>query len=331
MEANERCQICLNTIGSLRLQTREMLFGTEEIFTYAECLTCGSLTLCDPPAEMSRFYPSDYYSFQEPTVRALPTRLRLAARRLRSNLIMGGFDTRPVEAVFRGRSPRRTEEFLDWSVWFRGFRTNSRILDVGAGNGSLLLELQQLGFTDLQGFDPYIERDISYPDGVRVSRTLLPEQPPFDLIMLHHTFEHMPNPLDSLRMLAGLLSPAGTILLRMPVGGSYAYRRYRGHWVGLDPPRHLHVLTPRGVDIVAKAAGLEVVSVVYDSTSFQFWASEQYCRKVALMDPRSYSIDPGASIFSAGDIDRYKAQASALNRTADGDTAGFFLKFANDA
>ena len=44
-----------------RLRVREMMFGTREVFTYGECANCGSLTLLDPPEDLSRFYDHDTY------------------------------------------------------------------------------------------------------------------------------------------------------------------------------------------------------------------------------------------------------------------------------
>lgn len=42
---------------------REMMFGTKEGFEYDRCPDCGSFEIANPPADLGRFYPSNYYSF----------------------------------------------------------------------------------------------------------------------------------------------------------------------------------------------------------------------------------------------------------------------------
>jgi SAM-dependent methyltransferase len=47
---------------------------------------------------------------------------------------------------------------------------DSRILDVGCGNGFLLYDLMQAGFTALRGVDPYIEKSIEYENNLAVRK-----------------------------------------------------------------------------------------------------------------------------------------------------------------
>src|SRR6185503_2630804 len=99
---------------------------------------------------------------------------------------------------------------------------DSRILDVGCGAGGLLLKLQREGFRSLLGADPFIQADIDYGNGVRVlKRTADNVDGQFDFVMLHHSFEHMPDPAASLRILAHKLAPKGTLLIRVPVADSH--------------------------------------------------------------------------------------------------------------
>ena len=57
--------------------------------------------------------------------------------------------------------------------------------------------LNGLGFTNLTGIDPFLESDIYYPNGVKVLRKGISElEGTYKVIMLHHSFEHMSEPLD---------------------------------------------------------------------------------------------------------------------------------------
>src|SRR6185503_4644963 len=108
---------------------------------------------------------------------------------------------------------------------------DSRILDVGCGAGGLLLKLQREGFRSLLGADPFIQADIDYGNGVKILKRgvdALEEQ--YDFIMLHHSFEHVPDPAAVLGKLALRLAPGRTLLVRVPVADSHARRTYGIHW-----------------------------------------------------------------------------------------------------
>jgi len=78
--------------------------------------------------------------------------------------------------------------------------------------------------------------------------------------------------------------------------------------------------------ILAHNSGLEVEGIIYDSSEFQFWGSEQYLRGISLISPVSYSKDPCRSIFSWKRIMKYKRLANDLNQKRQGDQVAFLLK-----
>ena len=58
------CKICGNSVGNTLYTVREMMFGTREEFEYLECAQCGCVQLWNVPADLSPYYPPDYYSFE---------------------------------------------------------------------------------------------------------------------------------------------------------------------------------------------------------------------------------------------------------------------------
>jgi SAM-dependent methyltransferase len=303
-----------------------MMFGTREEFSYLECRSCGCLQLQNVPDDFAPYYPKSYYSFQNPHAPPLPPRHKLAYRELRSLLLLRGVDLRNIDASLRRKPIEPTSEWLHWSVWLRGLSTRSSILDVGCGNGQLLLDRQRQGFRKLTGLDPYIAEDLRHGDALSIRRELPPHSGPFDFIMLNHSLEHMSGHVDALLSLRKLLSTRGRILIRIPVADSYAFRHYGRYWVALDAPRHQYIHTVASLKLTAERAGLSVTSVRYDSLSFQFWGSEQYRRGIPLMDERSYGINAGGSVFSDDEIGEYKERARLLNSQGEGDSAGFLLE-----
>jgi SAM-dependent methyltransferase len=202
----------------------------------------------------------------------------------------------------------------------------SRILDVGCGNGAALSSLSQLGFEDLWGIDQYIPNDITYSTRIRVLKKSIHElDQKFDIVTFHHSFEHMADPLDVLRSVHRVLSDEGLCLIRIPVATSYAWEHYGVHWVQVDAPRHLFLHSVKSMEILAAQAGLDVAEIVWDSTEFQFWGSEQYVRDIPLMDDASYLNQPAKSVFSAQEIQNFRTQATELNTLRRGDQAAFFL------
>ena len=172
------------------------------------------------------------------------------------------------------------------SVSRLGVSKQARLLDIGCGSGQLLLDLQGLGFSDLTGVDPFIEKDLLFEDGLRVLKKHLADLTGrYDLIMLHHSFEHMDQPAEVMRTIARLLSPKGYVILRVPVAGSLAWRRFGVNWFGLDAPRHLFLHTLQSIEILAKQAGLEVLDVIHETDERMFAACEAYENNLAVTDP----------------------------------------------
>ena len=320
MVEHEVCEVCSNSDGNVTHVAREMMFGFRDQFEYLECGRCGCLQLKNVPPNLSRYYPSDYYSFSQ-TTPPPAGRIGTTLRRMRSELTLRG-TPRLARLVFR------QEAEPVWLSWLRGHvTTRSRILDVGCGAGHLLLELRKQGFRSLTGADAFIPDTIRYANGVTIQKRRLEElSGTFDFIMLHHSFEHMPRPLEVLEQIFQLLARGGTVLLRIPLADSLAWRTYGTDWVQLDPPRHLFLHTKTSIGVLASRSGFTITAVRHDGSAFQFWGSELYARDIPLRSPRSYAENPAASIFSPAQIADFDHRAGELNKVGEGDQAGFVLR-----
>lgn len=316
------CVICGNDRDNRLLRIKEMNFGSGVEYTYLECSKCGCLQIQDPPPD-DVAYPNQYFSFQKPhegEIDAL-SNLRLCLRKLNARwcLDSGNVIGRLLRII-------RGEHYL--FKWFRmaNVTLHSDILDVGCGTGTLLLYLRSIGFTSLVGVDPLIMGDIYYPNGVKIyKRSIYDLSDTFDFIMLNHSLEHMADHISGLIHLEKLLKPGGYILIRTPIASSYAYRKYSTRWAQLDAPRHRVIHTLYSMHILAKRARLKVAWIEYDSTAFQFIASEQFCLDIATMDANSYYVCPERSVISERQAKKYTKLARFLNEVNDGDSACFLL------
>jgi len=316
------CRICGNAEGNAAYFPKEMMFGWRDEFEYLECARCGCLQIAEIPADLAKYYPGDdYYAYKPPKEKHNPAWM-LALRHQRTRHFLG--EPNLAGALVAALSKR--SEHFDWFRG-RGVRLDSRILDVGCGAGRLLMKLQREGFTSLAGADPFIAEDIDYGNGVRIAKRGVDAlEGQYDFIMLHHSFEHMPDPAAALRALAPRLAAGGTLLLRMPVADSWARRHYGLNWTNWDAPRHLHLHTRRSVALLAQGAGMTVAEVACDSSGQQFSSSELYIRGVPYVEHGKYRPGGRSDAFLQAEWDDFQRRAAELNAKGEGDTARFYLQ-----
>jgi len=181
------------------------------------------------------------------------------------------------------------------------------------------------GFYYLTGIDPFVAHSVEY-QGLRIIRgqlCALDEQ--FDLVMLHHSLEHMANPLGALQRLRHMLSKRGSVLVRVPVAGTYPGKHYGLNWIGLDPPRHLFVPTRTGISKLAERAGLGVTEYWFDTTEWTLLTSEAISRGFPPYDRQTGQF-VFMKHFTTSEILDAQTRAAALNQAEDGDTACFVLR-----
>jgi len=309
-----KCRICGSDEQTEVYYVREMMLGLRKMFPYFKCHDCGCLQLNDIPADMSEFYPADYYCYSLEG----KSSLRRSLRKIRDKYVVSGVGF--IGKILYMILPDETLRM------YSGVSRESRILDVGCGSGNQIRRLKDTGFKNLSGIDPYIPESILYSDGSTVEKKKLIEVVgKWDLITYHHSFEHLAYPLEELKKVSDLLSDNGSCLIRIPVVDSFAWNKYGTDWVQIDAPRHVFIYSVNSFEMLAQNAGFKIVKTEYDSTAFQFWGSEQYKMDIPLYDKRSYSVNPGKSFFTNAQIDGYKAKAKSLNNVRMGDQAAFWL------
>lgn len=314
------CRICENTTGN-KYVAREMIFGYRDEFVYYECCACGCLQIETPPQDLEKYYPSHYYSFDPPTIYKL-SRIKDALKRKRTNFFLG-------EKTLVGRILQKLTGNPNLPNWLQGtgVRVDHKILDVGCGSGSLLVQLRNEGFYRVYGVDPFIKADILYENGVSIyKRDLSQIDGKYNLIMLHHSFEHMPDPHCAFGLLQNKITDDGLLLIRIPTVSSYAWKKYKTNWFQLDAPRHLFLHSIKSIEFLARQYSFQIEEVLFDSNAKQFWASEQYLRDIHHLADNSYRNNPRQSIFTQSQINEFEIMAQELNEKREGDQACFYLR-----
>lgn len=310
-----KCRICGNQKNNQIFKVQEMMFGFNDVFDYFECSQCGCLQISEIPEDISKYYPSNYYSFEylKTSILSLNNLERyLTTQRDKYVLTGKGIIGHFINKV-------RPSYYVDIIVRAK-INFNSKILDVGCGGGYFLKSLGDVGFNHLYGIDPYIENDLEYPNGVKIlKKSIFEIDDKFDLIMFNHSFEHIHNPQDTLKSVSKLLSENGKLIIRIPTVSSHAWKKYNVHWIQLDAPRHFYLYSVDSIKLLCMEARLSLTDSYYDSTELQFWGSEQYLRGITLDSSKSYKINHKKSIFSKDDIKLFKKEAEELNRNKLGD------------
>jgi SAM-dependent methyltransferase len=134
---------------------------------------------------------------------------------------------------------------------------SGRSLDFGAGNGAFARAMQAAGF-DSVGLEPFSLGAPTTSPGLKLLRAPLADVADdlgqFDVITMWHVFEHLDNPVEVLRQLAGHLTPTGAFVISVPNERSWQRRVFRRSWFHLDPPRHLiHFDASTLADVLGRA------------------------------------------------------------------------------
>ena len=316
------CRICGLNGHHPVYRVREMMDGLDEEFIYFQCVKCKCLQVDKFPEDISKYYPKEYLSFATDPSLFYRKPIERWVRRMRDSYgaLGNGLLGQCVEKLYPAPEDLKALSRIPLTK-------QSKILDVGCGAGTLLYLLYEAGFSNLLGIDPYIDRDIEYENGLAIFRQEIHEvQGLWDLIMFHHSFEHMKDPLIILQAVSKLLNSGGYCLIRIPVVSSFAWENYGVNWVQLDAPRHLFLHSLDSLRTLARKEKFHIENIVFDSDEFQFWGSEQYKKDISLKSEKSYSVNPAQSIFSQKQIDQFRKKAVQLNLDARGDQAVFYLK-----
>lgn len=275
LEAAGACPVC-GEIGRTPAyaELADRLCGTPGSWTLRRCDGCGLLILDPryPREQIARAYEN--YSFHlglTPAGASGPPVHGLARIVPRAYLAhaFGYGDGLPrwrralsLLAVPYPEGP----EAVGFSVMYLRPVPGGEVLDVGCGGGAFLAGARSLGWR-VVGVEP----DRRAVEVARVARGLdvragtLEEQrfaaDRFDAVTSSHVIEHVHDPLGFLRECGRVLKPGGRIVVVTPNTESLGRRRLGAAWIGLDPPRHLHLFSCATMRRLAVRAGLTVLGV----------------------------------------------------------------------
>jgi SAM-dependent methyltransferase len=128
------------------------------------------------------------------------------------------------------------------------------VLDVGAGDGTLLDALRERGRESLG-----LEREATRPDIRALEVGDVDGE--WAAIVFWHSLEHLPRPGEAIDHAAFLLAPGGVLVIAVPNSDSLQARLFADRWLALDLPRHLVHLSSHTLIARLKGCSLEVERV----------------------------------------------------------------------
>jgi SAM-dependent methyltransferase len=156
-----------------------------------------------------------------------------------------------------------------------------KVLDIGCGSGKYLSYLKELGW-DVYGIEPS-HRGVSIAHASGLSNVVegngsnipFPDKT-FDVINMHHVFEHVDDPDPTLQAIHHALKDNGELVITVPNFNSLASRVFGRYWGGIDLPRHFFYYNVPSLQKILAKHGFQIRET-YFSDTFRGFASALSC------------------------------------------------------
>jgi len=260
------CFVCGQAGRELYGGLIDWLFSAPGRWGMRGCADCGIVWLDPQPAiqEIPKLY-SNYYTHVGAPSHVSFGRLRQEISRSVLSRLGYSADRHPVDhsdkilpRLLSRIGPIARANALD-VVGLHAADVGS-LLDVGCGNGYFMERMRSLGWS-VTGVDPDPSA-VSYAagQGLRVFHGTVadvPDEARFDVIVLSHVIEHVPDPIQLLRDCERRLRPgSGRLIITTPNVNSLGHRWFKQYWRGLEIPRHLVLFSATALGKCVARAGL---------------------------------------------------------------------------
>ena len=326
------CPICDSSASKDLGSCRDRLHGLPGEFRLVRCAECSLVRLSPRPvaSELHRYYPSDgYYSYRVPETLSSGSRLAALRERVRDTVLDAmGYPVRPLATWQRLVQPAAVRLVRRRALYtyegFPRYRAGGRALDIGCGSGIYLSFLRRHGW-EVAGVDlsPAAAEAARTGFGIEVFPGPVEEAPfapeSFDHIQMSHVIEHLPDPAATMKHVARLLRPGGTLYVETPNLESFGRRTCGPYWFSWDTPRHLFLFSAPTLRRVLEPAGFRVTRMSTYMFDGLFHLSETYRREEEEGYQRKGLPDTARRRAAAATVRAFAASLSHRVNPLDGD------------
>ena len=170
-------------------------------------------------------------------------------------------------------------------------RSQGTLLEFGCAYGFFLMEAAPF-FERVEGIE-LCEDAVRFcrSRGLKVARGVVEIgslKGPYDAAVGLDVIEHIPDPHEAVKLIAGRLNPGGTILLTTGDWRSLLARAMGPRWRLMTPPQHLSFFTPRSMTLMLEAAGLRVVELSHPWKRVPLSLFTYQLQRLAGLKPRRF-------------------------------------------
>ena len=151
-------------------------------------------------------------------------------------------------------------------------RRGARLLEIGSGMGHLVAQLEDTFETygmDLNHWAVNQSKAVIHKTNLQTaSAQQLPfRDHAFNVVIIKHIVEHLPDPQQAIREISRVTEPGGTLILATPNLDSLLKPWKGDRWIGYQDPTHISLKPPAEWLAMIRSAGFDFIKVFSDG----FW------------------------------------------------------------
>lgn len=246
-----KCNICGKDDSKHLFTVEDKQSGSFKKFSIVKCKNCSLVYISPRPKkhEIGRFYLEKYFSPTAYSGTELEQMLWYFLLKLFS------------------RSSRIAFLYI---ISLLKNKSSSKVLDVGCGYGELLKLLKEDGWksygvdTSSTAAKKAREMGLDVFTGELIDAGFLDKY--FDVVILHHSLEHMHDPTEVLREVHRILKDNGVLIISVPNIDSIEAKIFQKNWFAIEAPRHLYHFSIHTLDLLLNKIGFIRQTVWFDPT-----------------------------------------------------------------
>lgn len=151
-----------------------------------------------------------------------------------------------------------------------------KLLEIGCGAGDYLARMRSHGW-DVEGveIDPAACRYAQRKHQLKVHECTLDRknfgEDTFDAVVLNHVVEHVFDPVSLLKECRRIMKKGGRTIVLTPNAEGHGHSVFGKDWIGLDPPRHIFIFSPKTLEITANLAGFTKATIATTAANAEFF------------------------------------------------------------